>query len=102
VGNLVDNSQRHGAGVVRIVVEREPDRVLVHVDDAGPGLDAEVADRIFEPFARGEGASSSGGAGLGLAIAQEQATVLGATLGVGMSPYGGARFIFTIPVQDIS
>lgn len=98
VGNLVDNAQRHGAGVVRVVVEREHDRVLIHVDDAGPGLDAAVAERVFEPFARGEGAGSSGGAGLGLAIAREQANVLGAELAVSESPYGGARFTLEMPV----
>lgn len=102
VGNLVDNAQRHGAGVVRLVVEREPDQVLVYVDDAGPGLDPDVADRIFEPFARGDSTHGSGGAGLGLAIAQEQATVLGATLGVAVSPYGGARFVLTLPVEAVA
>ena len=102
VGNLVDNAQRHGAGVVRIVVEREPNQVLVNVDDAGPGLDPDVADRIFEPFARGDSTHGSGGAGLGLAIAQEQASVLGATLNVAASPYGGARFILTLPVEAMA
>lgn len=101
VGNLVDNAQRHGAGVVRIVVEREPELVFVYVDDAGPGLDADVAERIFEPFARGDGTAGAAGAGLGLAIAREQAQVLGATLSVGASPYGGARFVLSLPVQEL-
>jgi two-component system OmpR family sensor kinase len=61
-----------------------------------------VADRIFEPFARGDSTHGSGGAGLGLAIAQEQASVLGATLNVVASPYGGARFVLTLPVEAAS
>lgn len=100
VGNLVDNAQRHGAGVVKVVIEREPSYVRVYVDDAGPGIKPEVAERIFEPFTRGEGSSTTPGAGLGLAIAQEQASVLGITLRVMASPYGGARFVMELPVSE--
>jgi two-component system, OmpR family, sensor histidine kinase MtrB len=100
IGNLVDNAQRHGAGVVQIVVEREPSVVRVFVDDAGPGIDQDVAERIFEPFSRGEGSSTTPGAGLGLAIAQDQAGVLGITLHVTSSPHGGARFVVELPVAE--
>lgn len=102
IGNLVDNAQRHGAGVVQLVIEREPSVVRVFVDDAGPGIDSEKADRLFEPFTRGEGSSTTPGAGLGLAIAQEQASVLGLRLQVRRSPQGGARFVVELPVVEES
>jgi two-component system sensor histidine kinase MtrB len=100
VGNLVDNAQRHGAGLVQLVIEREPFVVRVFVDDAGPGIEPDVAERIFEPFARGEGSSTTPGAGLGLAIAQDQASVLGISLRVTASPQGGARFVVELPVSE--
>lgn len=100
IGNLVDNAERHGAGIVQLTIEREPAAVRVFVDDAGPGIEAEMAERIFEPFARGEGSSSTPGAGLGLAIAQEQASVLGVTLRATTSPHGGARFVVELPVME--
>ena len=100
IGNLVDNAERHGAGIVQLMIEREPAVVRVFVDDAGPGIETEMAERIFEPFARGEGSSSTPGAGLGLAIAQEQASVLGVTLRATTSPHGGARFVVELPVME--
>lgn len=42
----------------------KPDAVLVHACDAGPGVPAEVRDRMLQPFA----SRSRGGTGLGLAI----------------------------------
>ena len=50
----------------------------IFVDDAGPGIEAGIRERLFEPFhAASDGRTD--GAGLGLAIAREQALALGAT-----------------------
>ncbi len=98
VGNLVDNAQAHGAGVVQVIVQREEDAVTIMVDDNGPGVDEAVRERLFEPFTRGESSSGVEGAGLGLAIALDQARVLGGELTVGPSPGGGARFVATLPI----
>ena len=97
--NLVENAQRHGGGVRAVEIERQDDAVLVHVDDSGPGIEEGELDQLFEPFARGAHSQRAGvdGAGLGLAIAQEQATAVGAELVVGTSPLGGARFSLTLP-----
>ena len=92
VGNLIDNAQRHGDGLSAIEVERTGTGMRLIVDDAGPGIDREVQDQIFEPFARGDGTQVEG-AGLGLAIVAEQIRLLGGTVEVGQSPQGGARFL---------
>ena len=92
VGNLIDNAQRHGDGLSAIEVERTGTGMRLIVDDAGPGIDREVQDQIFEPFARGDGTQVEG-AGLGLAIVAEQIRLLGGTVKVGQSPQGGARFL---------
>lgn len=98
VGNLVDNAQAHGGGVVCLLVQREPDVVSIMVDDAGPGVDEAVRERLFEPFTRGESSVGVDGAGLGLAIALDQARLLGGEVSVTRSPQGGARFVATLPI----
>ncbi len=97
--NLVENAERHGGGVGEVVVQRTDDTVLVHVDDAGPGVEDAELERLFEPFARGSRSRSAGiaGAGLGLAIAQEQAEAIGGQVFVADSPLGGARFTLELP-----
>ena len=120
VGNLIDNAQRHGTGVEQVLIQRHPESVHVCVDDAGPGVNPASLERLLEPFTRGEEAAlvergtnvsgkdvtnsasldgRSSGAGLGLAIAAEQANLLGARLHVMASPYGGSRFVIEIPVR---
>ena len=68
---------------------------MIVIDDAGPGVDASLQGRIFEPFVHGGGSES--GAGLGLAIALEQARLLGAEISVGEAPGGGTRGIVVLP-----
>jgi two-component system sensor histidine kinase CpxA len=53
-----------------VQVRREGTRVLLSVTDCGPGLAADAAAQVFEPFYRPEVSRSrdTGGAGLGLAI----------------------------------
>ncbi len=52
-------------------------------------------ERIFEPFRRGEGSSSSG---IGLAICREVVTAHGGTIAVEPTPGGGATFVVTLPI----
>lgn len=99
VGNLVENAQRHGGGVESIRVERHSDTVRIYVEDRGPGIDPAQLEKLFEPFTRGEDAHHTSGAGLGLAIAREQANLLNAELLVENRDSGGTRFIVEIPIS---
>lgn len=101
VANLVDNATRHGDGVRQVLVIAGGGRVRIHVDDAGPGVRPEEAERLFEPFARGSDVNERRveGAGLGLAIVRDQAAAIGAHVTVANSPFGGARFTLDLPVQ---
>jgi two-component system phosphate regulon sensor histidine kinase PhoR len=98
---LVDNAIKHSpqAGVVHLglVDQRRSGLVLVQVADQGPGIPAAELERIFEPFVRVSGTRrSSGGAGLGLAIARQLAVRQGAQLSVASHPGQGATFSLTL------
>jgi two-component system sensor histidine kinase CpxA len=72
LGNLVRNAVRYAgdAGPITLSASREGDRVILRVDDEGPGVPAADVDRLGEPFFRPELARTreTGGVGLGLAI----------------------------------
>ena len=102
VGNLIDNANRHGGGVTAIHIARishsDPEHIVVAVEDAGPGIPVDEVPKLFEPFTRGEDAKETSGAGLGLAIAIEQAHLLDVELRVESVDPHGARFVMEIPV----
>src|SRR5690606_38186813 len=71
VGNLVRNAIRYGGpGRIAVTATRAGDRVIVAVEDEGPGVPATALDRLGEPFFRPETARTreTGGVGLGLSI----------------------------------
>lgn len=97
IRNLVLNAaQVGGAGVsVRLEVATSTDsRVRIAVSDDGPGVAAEVAQHLFEPFVTGR----HGGSGLGLAIARRIAERHGGTLVLESTPgERGATFAMYLP-----
>jgi signal transduction histidine kinase len=70
--NLLDNAFKYGSEV-GIVVEERPDHAIVTICDRGPGIPAEAMEKVTMPFFRVENSRSrsTGGAGLGLAIAKD-------------------------------
>jgi len=69
--------------------------VKVAVVDTGPGIEPQMAERIFRPFWSGDG----GGTGLGLAIARELSLALGGRLELHSEPGHGSRFVLVLPVK---
>jgi two-component system, OmpR family, sensor histidine kinase SaeS len=100
--NLVANAVRHSPpnGEVAVVVEPDTDRVVVAVEDAGDGLAVDAPERMFERFWRADESRtrSSGGAGLGLAIARGLVEAHGGTIWAENRRGGGARVAFTLPL----
>jgi PAS domain S-box-containing protein len=96
--NLLANAIKYGEGKpidVR-VTSREGAAVLT-VRDRGIGIAAEDVERIFGRFERASSATSYGGLGLGLYIAQQIAVAHGGRISVASVPQHGATFTVTLP-----
>jgi two-component system sensor histidine kinase CpxA len=80
-GNLVRNALRYAgeSGPITLTATREADRVIVAVEDEGPGVPPEALDRLGEPFFRPEAARTRelGGVGLGLSIVRSSIAACG-------------------------
>ena len=98
IGILVDNAIKHSppGGAVEVTVNRLRDRVRLHVDDQGRGIDPAHLERVFDRFWRAPDAPP-GGTGLGLAIARWIAERHAGSIRALNRPTGGARFEVTLP-----
>jgi two-component system, NtrC family, nitrogen regulation sensor histidine kinase NtrY len=86
-GRIVVSTRRGDAG----------DRVEIAVEDNGPGIPAEVKDRMFTPYFTTK--QGQGGTGLGLAIVHRIVSDHGGRVVVGDAPEGGARFVVELPLR---
>lgn len=96
--NLISNAVRYGGSAVVSVLEG-PGRVILRVDDDGPGIPDNLIGSIAEPFVRGESSRSraTGGAGLGLTLARAVAEERGGALVLANRPEGGLRAELRLP-----
>ena len=101
VANLIDNAIRYGeaARVAWMVAQGD---VRITIDDDGPGIDPHQAERLFEPFTRGDPSRNrdTGGSGLGLASVRAIAQRHGGDATLGNREEGGARATVTLPLDD--
>jgi signal transduction histidine kinase len=107
VGNLVDNACKYSRGAADphlwLRVRTEPaQRLLFEVEDRGPGVPPGERRTIFRPFRRGRDADvTAGGVGLGLALAQRWAHLLGGRLTLHSGPANrGACFRLELPLPS--
>jgi two-component system OmpR family sensor kinase len=99
LSNLLRNAQKYAASRIRMTARREAGRVVIAVEDDGPGIPLEERERIFEPFYRLDRSRdrATGGFGLGLSIARKAVLRHGGSLQVEASELGGARFVVGLP-----
>lgn len=92
VGVLIDNACKFAGagGHVRVTVQVVAHRLVLVVEDSGPGIPVDERDVVFDRFHRTD--SPAGGTGLGLAIAGAIINSTHAHCLVGESSLGGARF----------
>jgi signal transduction histidine kinase len=106
LGNLIDNACKYSkdAEDKRIWLRARTDgakRLILEVEDHGPGVPLSERGSIFRPFRRGQNADViAGGVGLGLALAQRWAKLLGGKLVLGTGcKGGGACFRLELPLR---
>jgi len=100
--NLVSNAARYTeAGEIAVQVARQDQHVVVSVTDTGPGISAEDAERIFEPFSQGTQQlwRDKGGSGLGLSISRQFVRLHGGRMWLESRLGVGTTFFFTLPVS---
>ncbi len=98
IGNAIDHSPR--GAEVKLSVFSDSGGVEICVLDAGKGIAPEDIDHVFDPFYQAPGASRSGHAGLGLAIARRMAELQQGRVSVENHPGAGAAFRFWLPLAD--
>ena len=99
LSNVIVNAMRFGK-VVRISGERHDERLLIYVDDDGPGIAPTMREEAFKPFTRLDEARNQDqtGSGLGLAIALDIAHAHGGDVALEDSPLGGLRVAVRVPI----
>ena len=108
IGNLLNNALTHTPPdtPVRVKVssgelDHGTPAVVLDVEDDGPGMPADQAQRVFERFYRADQARNraSGGTGLGLAIVDGLVAAHGGTVSVRTAPGAGADFQVRLPLS---
>jgi two-component system osmolarity sensor histidine kinase EnvZ len=101
VTNLIDNALAYGAPPVELTTEEGAGKVMLDVADRGPGIPADLVERLKQPFTRASPARSDAhgvpGAGLGLAIVERIARLHGGTLDLLPRDGGGTVARVTFP-----
>ena len=96
IRNSLDATVDQESRVISITTERgEEGGIAVSVADNGPGLDKEVAERLFQPF----NSSKSEGMGIGLSISRTIVEQHGGRIWATPRDGGGMIFSFTLPVD---
>ena len=95
---LLENGAKYAPAGGTIVVAdwSEGDEVHVAVGDDGPGIPADLRERVFEPFVRLD-ETGRPGAGVGLFAARRLTGAMGGRLWIEDRPAGGSQFVVVLP-----
>jgi len=102
--NLLENAAKYAGAGKRVWVRagRDGKKVLIAVEDEGPGVPPSLRKKVFEEFYRGEDEATQRlpGTGLGLAIARQLVVAQRGAIRVEPRPGGGARFVVALPAAE--
>ena len=85
-----------GRKAIAIASTMEKDKIIRRIGDSGPGVEADIQEKIFDPFYT----TRTDGSGIGLSICQRIISDHGGRIEVSKSELGGAEFIIRIPQQN--
>ncbi len=99
--NIVTNAEQamleaHGRGRLAIGSRAPADRIVLRIEDDGPGIPPENRQKVFDPFFTTKPVGK--GTGLGLSICDGIVKEHGGTLRVESAPGGGTAFIVELPI----
>jgi signal transduction histidine kinase len=101
IQNLVDNAERYTHSAtdrkIEVALASADDSVTLSVRDHGPGIPADVRQKLFRPFARGNRDDAPAGLGLGLVLVKGLAEAHGGKVNCAEAPGGGALFTVILP-----
>ena len=95
LGNLLDNACKWARSRVDISSSIDGDRLIILVDDDGPGLDPSMRARVLQRGVRAD--QQVRGSGLGLAIVSDLAELYGGSIALERSPFDGTRARLELP-----
>jgi len=101
IENLLSNARKYGppGEPIQVRARNRGQSVEISVIDRGAGIQAELRDRIFEPFVRVPGTNGhQEGLGLGLAVCRRLMRVQGGDIWVDGGPGVGTCFTLSLPV----
>jgi signal transduction histidine kinase len=104
IDNLLSNALKYAGDGRWIGIRAEHSArersILIHVEDHGPGIDAEDQERVFEPLCRGQAAIDAQipGSGIGLSLVRSAAEAHGGTVTLLSEPGRGSTFTLRIPL----
>ena len=97
--NLIDNALSYGKRA-EILMKKTMNKIIIIIDDDGPGIPKSEYDNVFKPFYRIDKSRSQNksGVGLGLSITNDIIRSHGGDISLGESPFNGLRVKVSLPL----
>lgn len=97
IGNAVKFVPRSGAIAIKLFFHQN--NAVIMISDSGPGMNEETMKRVFEKFYQGDSSRSTGGNGLGLALAKRIIDLHGGEIIVQSEEGKGTAFTMRLPMK---
>ena len=101
ISNLLDNALKYVPARWRVELHaaHQGGKVEVRLEDSGPGIPAEMREKVFERFARLDPSRTMAGSGLGLSLVKAFVELHRGSIGISQSSLGGTAFTILLPLS---